>query len=259
MSANIQFIAPVSGTSITPSFGLLNEPFSIAGVNLNYATTLQFVDKFDNATNVEFSIESPTKINGNVPLLDGTLGAHEIRITNELGSHDFCCFSPIVPALAAEPRRLIQIKVNKLTDHLAINAPIQESSPNQTQGYEIASTSITAIHPASTFVINCELSLENDFWGSAIIALFKDGESSPRRVWNYGMIGLNMGTTANLTYVTTAGDVAAQNWKIRLGRTHTSFSTIYLNRNMSNNNPYGLDIAHSYMTIHEIEAQGVTY
>ena len=259
MSANIQFIEPVSITSVDPGFGLLNEPFSIEGVNLNYATAVKFVDKFDNEIDVTFTIESPTKINANVPLLDGTLGVHELRVENELGSHDFCCFSPIVPALAAEPRRLVQLKVNKLTDHLAINAPIQESSPNQTQGYEIASTSITAIHPASTFVINCELSLENDFWGSAVIALFKDSESSPRRVWNYGMIGLNMGTTASLTYVTTAGDVNAQNWRVRLGRTHTSFSTIYLNRNTNNDNPYGLDIAHSYVTIHEIEAQGVTY
>tara|TARA_Y100000593_G_scaffold94085_2_gene191549 strand:+ start:294 stop:1073 length:780 start_codon:yes stop_codon:yes gene_type:complete len=259
MSANIQFIEPVSGSSITPSFGLLNEPFSIQGQNLNYVTGVKFVDAYDNPTDIPFSIESSTKINGTVPLLDGTIGKYEIRLQNELGDHDFGFFNPIVPALAAEPRRLIQIKVNKITDHLAINAPIQENSPNQTQGYEIAATTITPIHGASTLLINCELLLENDFWGGAVVALFKDGEAAPRKIWNYGMTGLNMGTTASLTYVTTAVSSTAQTWRLRLGRTHTSFSTIYLNRNINNNNPYGLDIAHSSVIIKEIEAQGVSY
>ena len=73
------------------------------------------------------------------------------------------------------------------------------------------------------------------------------------------MVGLNMGQMATMTYLATAGNKDIQTWRIRLGRTHTSYSSIYLNRNANNVNPYGLDIAKSYFTITEIEGEGVTY
>ena len=89
--------------------------------------------------------------------------------------------------------------------------------------------------------------------------MFKDSETSPRRVWNYGLIGPTMGQMATLSYVVTAGSTTNQTWRLRLGKTSSSFATVYLNRNLSNTNPYGLDVARSYMTITEIEAQGVSY
>jgi len=64
---------------------------------------------------------------------------------------------------------------------------------------------------------------------------------------------------ATLSYVVTAGTTSNQTWRIRLGRSDSSFSTVYLNRNSTNANPYGLDISRSYMTVTEIEAQGITY
>lgn len=258
MSANIQFISLASGASITPTYGFNNASFTISGENLDYATGVKFVDMFQNEINADFAIQSPNTITGNSPLLDASLGAHEVRVTNELGHSKICCFSPLQPVQTSEPRRLVQHTTTEITDHLGINAPIQESGPNNTQGYEIASISAQALHAANQFIISCELSLENDFWGSAVVALFKDSESSPRKVWNYGMIGLNMGQMASMTYLETAGDTDWHTWKIRLGRTHTSASTIYLNRNINNNNPYGLDIAKSYLTVTEIEAGGVS-
>jgi len=258
MSANIQFISLPSGTSITPSYGLLNDPFVIEGENLHLATGVLFVDKFQNETSSTFTVASPTKINGNIPLIDSSLGRHEVRVQNELG-YTKLYFDPLVPSLAAEPRRLIDYAVTDITDHLGINAGISESAPNNTQGYEIATTTVSAIHPSSAFVISCELSLENDFWGSAVVGLFKDSETTPRRVWNYGLIGPQMGQMAVLSYVTTAGTTSNQTWRIRLGRSTNSYSTVYLNRNSTNANPYGTDISRSYMTITEIEAQGITY
>jgi len=258
MSSSIQFISLPSGTSITPSYGLLNDPFVIDGQNLDHATGVMFVDKFQNEKAASFSAASAVKINGNVPLIDSTLGRHEVRVQNELG-YTKLYFDPLVPALAAEPRRLINHTVVDITDHLGINAGISESAPNNTQGYEIATTTVTAIHASSTFVISCELSLENDFWGAAVVGLFKNSESTPRRVWNYGLIGPTMGQMATLSYVAVAGTTSAQTWRVRLGRSESSFASVYLNRNSANANPYGLDIARSYMTITEIEAQGVTY
>jgi hypothetical protein len=258
MSANIQFIALASGTSVTPSYGFLNDSFTISGANLNYATGVKFVDKFQNELDSSFSIHSASKIVGNVPLLDSSMGTHELRVQNEMG-YTRLYFSPLVPVLTSEPRRLIQHTVTDITDHLGINASIDEYAPNQTQGFEIASTTVQAIHASSTFTISCELSLENDFWGSAVLALFKDSETSPRRVWNYGLIGPTMGQMATLSYVVTAGSTTNQTWRLRLGKTSSSFATVYLNRNLSNTNPYGLDVARSYMTITEIEAQGVSY
>ena len=74
MSANIQFIALASGTSVTPSYGFLNDSFTISGANLNYATGVKFVDKFQNEIDSSFSIHSASKIVGNVPLLDSSMG-----------------------------------------------------------------------------------------------------------------------------------------------------------------------------------------
>ena len=181
MSSNIQFISLPSGGSINPSYGLLNDSFEVNGQNLTQATGVLFVDKFQNEIASTFSAASDTVINGNVPLLDASLGRHEVRVQNELG-YTKLYFDPLVPAQTAEPRRLIGHTVTDITDHLGINSAIPTVSPNNTHGYEIATTSVSAIHPSSTFIISCELSLENDFWGAAVVALFKDNETSPRRV-----------------------------------------------------------------------------
>ena len=258
MSSNIQFISLPAGSSINPSYGLLNEPFVVSGQNLTQATGVLFVDKFQNEIASTFSAASDTTINGNVPLLDASLGKHEVRVQNELG-YTKLYFDPLVPAQTAEPRRLIGHTVTDKTDHLGINSAIPTVSPNNTHGYEIATTSVSAIHPSSTFIISCELSLENDFWGAAVVALFKDSETSPRRVWNYSLIGPQMGHMAVLSFVATAGTTSSQTWRVRLGRSDSSLSTVYLNRNSTQTNPYGLDVARSYMTVTEIEAQGISY
>ena len=68
-----------------------------------------------------------------------------------------------------------------------------------------------------------------------------------------------MGQMAVLSFVVTAGTTDSQTWRIRLGRAESSLSTVYLNRNSTETNPYGLDIARSYMTVTEIEAEGISY
>lgn len=258
MSSSIQFVSLPSGASISPSYGFLNDAFTITGQDLNSATGVLFVDKFQNEIEATFSAVDSSTIQGNVPLLDSSLGKHEVRVQNEFG-YTKLYFDPLVPVLSAEPRRLINHTVTDITDKLGINSSITESAPNNTQGYEIASTTVSAIHPSSTFIISCELSLENDFWGAAVVGLFKDSETTPRRVWNYGLIGPQMGQMAVLSFVATAGTTDSQTWRLRLGKSETSFATVYLNRNSTNTNPYGLDIARSYMTVTEIEAQGVSY
>ena len=258
MSSDIQFISLASGASITPSYGFLNDDFVINGQDLDLATGVLFVDKFQNEIASTFNAASSTTINGNVPLLDSSLGRHEVRVQNELG-YIKLYFDPTVPAQSAEPRRLIGHTVTAITDHLGINSAIPTTSPNNTHGYEIATTDVSAIHASSALIISCELSLENDFWGAAVVGLFKNNETTPTKVWNYGLIGPQMGQMAVLSHVATAGTTSAQTWRIRLGRSDSSFSTVYLNRNSTQTNPYGLDIATSYMTITEIEAQGANY
>ena len=76
MSSTIQFISLPSGTSITPSYGLLNDSFVINGENLNQVSGVLFVDKFQNEIASTFTATSPTVINGSVPLLDSSLGRH---------------------------------------------------------------------------------------------------------------------------------------------------------------------------------------
>jgi len=170
MSANIQFVKEVVADSISPTYGFVGTTYNIVGTDLDYTTNIKFVDKFQNEIESDFSIISSTSIQGTSPLLDASLGVHEVRVINELGystPDDF--FFPLAGALfqASEPRRLIQYTYNEITDHLGINAPIQETNPNNTQGYEIATIQVRALHAASQFVISCELSLENDFWGGS--------------------------------------------------------------------------------------------
>ena len=258
MSNSIQFISLPSGSSIEPSYGLTNTDFTISGQNLTDATGVLFVDKFQNEVSSNFAAQSSTIITGKVPLVDHTLGKHEVRVQNELG-HTKLYFDPFTPVQTVSPRRLIQHKVTTITDHLGINSQISDTAPNNTQGYEVASTTVNAIHSSSALIISCELSLENDFWGAAVVALYKGSETTPRRVWNYGLIGPQMGQMAVLTYIDTAGTTDHQTWRVRLGTSSNSFSTVYLNRSFTSTNPYGIDVSRSYMTITEIEAEGANY
>ncbi len=258
MSNSIQFISLPSGASIAPSYGLTNTDFTISGQNLDDATGVLFVDKFQNEVASTFAAQSSSIITGKVPLVDHTLGTHEIRVQNEIG-YSKLYFDPFTPVQTISPRRLIQHKVTTISDHLGINSQISDTAPNNTQGYQIAATTINAIHESSALIVSCELSLENDFWGAAVVGLFKDSESAPRRVWNYGLIGPQMGQMAVLSFVVEAGTTSNQTWRLRLGTSSNSFSTVYLNRSFTTANPYGLDIAKSYMTITEIEAEGASY
>ena len=81
---------------------------------------------------------------------------------------------------------------------------------------------------------------------------FKGSETTPRKVWNYSLLGLNFGQSAKIGYVAEAEATTTQTWSVRVGRAAGTFPIIYVNRDSSTTLPYG-GAASSWMSITEID------
>tara|TARA_R100000808_G_C2150819_1_gene159676 strand:- start:1191 stop:1991 length:801 start_codon:yes stop_codon:yes gene_type:complete len=260
MSNTITFINSPQASGITPEAGYNGITFSINGQNLSDVTGMSFMSMFQDEYPANFSVVSDTQITGVVPLLDGTLGPHKVIARNEVGKSELCCFHPYIVASSSTPvafnsqRRFIKYAYKQINDRYGINSTINDT-PSQTQGFEVMQIKTKAEHPHNVFEITCELSLQSDFWGAAVIALFKDDEQIPQKVWNYQLLGADMGQVARLTYlVDSVGDVVDHTWRIRVGKTHTSYPSIYMNRGPSSLFPY-YGKTSSFMAISEIEKE----
>ena len=192
-----------------------------------------------------------TVLTGYVPNIDNTTGQHLIRVENESGSGEFCCFSPFTTTQTNIPN--ISGDVTEQTDDkLAINSVISNDITN-TQGFEVLSINYSPRMGNNKLLIQCELSIQSNFFGAAVVALFKDNETVPRKVWNYSLMGLNFGQIGKLGYVAPAIGTASQTWKVRLGRPDNTYATVYLNRNAQTGQPYG-GATSSWMSITEIQS-----
>ena len=257
MGTSINFIRPPTGDSISPNVGHNGTIFTLGGPSLGDVTGVHFMNMFEDQYPATFGVVDNTKITGQVPLLDGTLGPYKVNLTNEVGKDDICCFYPYITASATMPiifnsqRNFVKYTYKQIDDKYGINAAI-DNAPNKTQGYEVVSVTEQLENPNNLLEIKCELSLQSAFWGAAVLALFKDDETIPLKVWNYSLLGQDMGQIARFTYLDSPGNMEEHRYRIRLGRTHTSYAAVYMNRGVNESHPY-YGKTSSYMSISEIE------
>tara|TARA_Y100001937_G_scaffold100427_1_gene137491 strand:+ start:374 stop:1141 length:768 start_codon:yes stop_codon:yes gene_type:complete len=254
MSNQIHFIKKPIVTGISPSIGFTGNSFVINGVHLHDASNVYFVDVFGNKTEVNFSKQTTPQgtqiISGTIPALDGTLGKYLVRVENSLGFDDFCCFEHYVSTQTLI-RNISGDDTKQTSDRLSINSEIS-ASPTNTQGFEVLNLTYNPVGPTNKLLVQAEISLQSSYWGSAVVALFKDSETTPKKVWNYSLLGLNFGQIAKIGYVAEANSTNQQKWRVRVGRAAGTFPIIYVNRDSSTNLPYG-GAASSWMSITEID------
>ena len=256
MSNNsITFIKKPEISTFYPPNGHGGVSFIMTGENLEDVEHVYFIDAFEGKTETPFnkSLDSngKTKLTGIVPILDGTLGVHVIRAENALGYSDKCCFVPLV-STQTSIANISGDDARQIDDKYAINAEISDT-PTNTQGFEILDLSYTPVSPSTKLIVQCQLSLQSNFWGSAVIALFKDSETTPRKVWNYSLLGMNMGQVAKMGYLVESTSMSSQTWRVRVGRAENTYPTIYINRNSQSSTPYG-GATSSWMSITEIDS-----
>jgi hypothetical protein len=255
MSNQITFIKKPIITSFGPTVGFTGNSFIIYGENLEDTERVYFIDAFEQKKEVGFNKSTTAQgtpiLTGTIPVLDGTLGKYIVRAENSLGFDDFCCFEHYVSTQTLI-RHISGDDTKQTNDRLSINSEIS-ASPTNAQGFEVLNLSYNPVGPTNKLLIQAELSLQSNYWGSAVVALFKDSETTPKKVWNYSLLGLNFGQIAKIGYVAEAESTSAQIWKVRVGRAAGTFPIIYVNRDSSTNLPYG-GAASSWMSITEIDA-----
>jgi hypothetical protein len=253
MSNQITFIKKPVITSISPQSGFSGTSFTIYGQNLEDVKSVFFVDPFEREISASFNVGyqgSSAVLFGKVPSVDGTTGQHMVRVRNEVGQDSFCCFVPYTPTFTSIPN--ISGDVTKQNDdRYAINSEISDT-PSRIQGFEVISLSYIPQAGNHKLLIQAEVSVQSSFWGSAVVALFKNNEWTPRKVWNYSLLGINMGQVAKIGFVAQAEGLGSQTWRVRVGRAANTYPIIYINRNIQTSIPYG-GAASTWMSITEIE------
>ena len=249
-----EFIKSPSITDVSPKSGFVGTSFVITGENLEDVTKVFFIDAFERKTQASFNKSTQygnTVITGYVPSIDNTTGQHLIRVENESGTGDFCCFTPFTTTQTNIPNISGDVTTQN-DDRFAINSVI-DNAITSSQGFQVLSLSYSPRMGNNKLLIQCELSLQSSFFGGAVVALFKDNETTPKKVWNYMLMGLNLGQVARLGYVAPAVGTAQQTWKVKIGRPNNTYATVYYNRNSQTGSPYG-GAASSWMSITEIQS-----
>lgn len=247
----LTFIHKPEITSFSPTVGFSGTAFMIQGNNLVDVEGVDFIDAFGNVYQASFSYNSINQIiNGSVPNIDTTLGEYVVRVKNSLGHSDWCCFTPY-QATQTNITNISGDDAKQTSDKITVNAEINDT-PDSSQGFEVMHLSYDPARIGNKLIIQCELSLQSSFWGSAVVALFKDNETTPAKVWNYALLGLNFGQIAKLSYVADINTLTAQTWRVRIGRAAGTYPLIYLNRNSQTATPYGGSTS-SWIAITEID------
>jgi len=251
--SDITFIKKPIINAFDPVLGLTGRSFTVFGANLEDTESLYFVDVFGKKTQVNFSKtgEPPSAmLSGTIPVLDGTIGKYLVRAENSLGYSDFCCFQHHVTTQT----NIVNISgddTKQVDDKYSINSTISHA-PTSTEGFEILNLSYSPVGPSNKLIIQAEVSLQSSFWGSAVLALFKNYETSPKKVWNYSLLGLNFGQVAKIGYVDDAETTISQTWRLRVGRALGTHPIIYVNRDSNTSQPYD-GATSSWMSITEID------
>ena len=128
-----------------------------------------------------------------------------------------------------------------------------EDNPTSSQGIEVGSATIYPTNPSYLLAMEIDLSFSATDYTEIMACLFKDDETTPRKVWLGHVYGVNMGQTLRLKYTTAAQNTSAQTWKLKIGGRQNSEQrgTVYLNRTKSNSDIFG-DAANSSITIYEL-------
>ena len=257
MNSTVTFINKPQITALSPSVGFAGNAFTIQGHNLEDVETVYFIDSFGKSYQATFNTytivgESSDTVNitGTIPNIDTTLGEYVVRVQNSLGFDDHCCFSPY-QATQTNVQNISGDDAKQVSDKITINAEISDT-PTNTEGFEVLDLSYQPAKIGNKLIIQCEMSLQSNFWGSAVVALFKDNETSPSKVWNYALLGLNFGQIAKLSYVADIDNLNSQTWRVRIGRAAGTYPLIYLNRNSQSSTPYG-GATSSWIAITEID------
>jgi hypothetical protein len=255
MSDSITFINKPVITTFSPYVGFTGNTFNISGENLLDVEHVYFIDVFGEKTEVTFStfenlVNNTIMLTGQVPMLDGTIGKYVVRVENALGYDDYCCFEHWV-STQTNIQNISGDDITQIDDKYSINAEIN-NTPTNTQGFEIMSLSYDPIGPTNKIIIQAEVSLQSSFWGAGVLALFKNWETTPKKVWNYSLLGLNFGQVAKIGFVADAGSTNTQTWRLRVGRVAGTFPVIYINRNSNTSIPYS-GATSSWMSVTEID------
>ncbi len=251
--SNITFIKKPIVSGFSPLLGLTSTTFTVFGSYLEDAESLYFVDVFGKKTQVSFSKNGTapnTTLTGSIPVLDGTIGKYLVRVENSLGHSDFCCFQHHV----STQTNIVNISgddTKQINDKYSINSAISHT-PTNTEGFEILNLNYIPVGPSNKLVVQAEVSLQSSFWGSAVLALFKNSETTPKKVWNYSLLGLNFGQVAKIGYVADAESTNTQTWRLRVGRASGTLPVIYVNRDSNTSQPYN-GATSSWMSITEID------
>ena len=255
MNNTVTIIDEPKATLLSPTVGFAGTAFTITGDNLEDVESVNFIEEILQtpypATFTKTILSGgSTKLTGLVPNIDTTHEHYIVRVENSLGKSDFCCFSPY-QATQTNVQNISGDDVKQTSDRITVNAEISDTPSNE-QGFQVLNLDYTPAKIGNKLIIQCELSLQSNFWGSAVVALFKDNETTPAKAWNYALLGLNFGQIAKLSYVADINSLGTQVWKVRIGRSAGTFPLIYLNRNSQNATPYA-GAASSWIAITEID------
>jgi hypothetical protein len=245
MSNLLQILRPMALSGFTPQSGAAGQYILISGANLLDATGLHFLDPFEKKTSTSFSAyydaaSSSYAISGIIPNLHPSRGFYEVMVENEAGSASKCCFYMPMSGGLAEG---VKLHSRSFTDRIFLNSVIQPTGTNNTQGFEIKNITFTPSRAESTLKIECELNLYSSSFAGAVVALYKDAETTPRRVWNQLLYDSSVGTVFKFSYITSGAAVAPQTWRVRLGRTPDYIANIHLNRSVTYSTIYGAGAA----------------
>lgn len=144
---------------------------------------------------------------------------------------------------------IVQYVVNTFTNTVQINTGIPKDNtiPQQTEGVEIATVSITPTNANNLLVINANVWVYDTGAADFVLALFQDSTANALAAMqaNFNAIpgALNLGI---LSFAMTAGTTSSTTFKIRGGQNTGNFSYV-------NNTEFG-GVQTSYIEVMEIKA-----
>ena len=240
MSNSLQILKPIEIFGFSPQSGASGQLFLVSGRNLIDVASVSFKDPFEKSIPVEsFSTYfngSDYGISGIIPNLHPSKGIYEIVVENETYNDSHCCFyTPMSGGLAEGVKNYYK----QFSDRIFLNSIVQPTGVTNAQGFEVKNITFTPCRAESVVRIDCELNLYASSFAGAVICLYKNSETTPRRVWSQFLYDSSAGTVFKFTYTTSGTAVAPQTWRIRLGRTPDYAASIYLNRNVSYPTLYG--------------------
>jgi len=175
--------------------------------------------------------------------------------------------STIIPSIAVDAKgrvtsvgtsavstgKILQVVSTNSTSVVSANVsiPSDNTIPQNTEGSEVLTLSITPVSATSTLYILFSASGEATFTNRVVCALFKDSNADAITA----IASYNDGPTHYiLQHSEVSGSTSARTYKIRTGPSGAASGTIYFNSNTSGNAIFGGVSRGLFMKIMEVEA-----